>query len=57
LLQKRFGKKCTFIGGKKSLSIVEEPLKKSLLGQGVSLEQSLWCGGEASKINIDSLVV
>lgn len=52
----KFGKKAILIGGKKSLEIVEETFRQSLHKCGLSLECSLWYGGEASQTNIKSLV-
>lgn len=53
---KNFGKTAALIGGHNSLSIVEKSLRQSLSEYEISLEYSLWYGGESSQTNIDRLV-
>lgn len=53
---KKFGKSAILIGGNISRETVEDPLRKSLSEQGITLKQSLWYGGESSETNIDRLV-
>ena len=52
---KKFGKSAVLIGGNISREVIEDTLRKSLSEQGISLEQSLWYGGESSQTNIDRL--
>ncbi|MDQ0273436.1 iron-containing alcohol dehydrogenase family protein [Cytobacillus purgationiresistens] len=52
----KFGKKAVLIGGIISRETVEAPLIESLTKHGMTLEQSLWYGGEASITNVDLLV-
>ncbi|MGZ4159620.1 MAG: iron-containing alcohol dehydrogenase family protein [Neobacillus sp.] len=52
---KNFGKSAALIGGHTSLEIVEESLRQSLKEYQISLEHSLWYGGESSQTNIDRL--
>ncbi|WP_413299638.1 iron-containing alcohol dehydrogenase family protein [Bacillus sp. 1P10SD] len=53
---KNFGKTAALIGGHTSRGIIEGSLRKSLSEHGVSLQHSLWYGGESSQKNIDRLV-
>lgn len=53
---KNFGKTAALIGGHTSLEIVEGLIRQSLAEYEISLEHSLWYGGEASQTNINKLV-
>lgn len=53
---KSIGKTAALIAGHKSLEIVEDTLRVSLSEQEISLNYSLWYGGESSQTNIDRLV-
>lgn len=52
----KFGKKAVLIGGNISREIVETKLREGMANMGITLEQSLWYGGEASRTNVNDLV-
>jgi len=50
-----FGNKTCLFGGKTSLSLVSDPITKSLLQHGIELLPPIWYGGECSESNIHNL--
>ncbi len=50
-----FGKRACLFGGMTSLSLVSDPITKSLLECGIELHPPIWYGGECSVNNIHNL--
>jgi glycerol dehydrogenase len=50
-----FGKKACLLGGKTSLSLVSDPIIKSLSEHGIEVPPPIWYGGECSEGNIHGL--
>lgn len=50
-----FGKKACLLGGKTSLSLVSDPIRKDLSQHGVEVLPPIWYGGECSEPNILNL--
>ncbi|MEK4921271.1 iron-containing alcohol dehydrogenase family protein [Cytobacillus sp. FSL R5-0569] len=53
---KKFGEKVVLIGGIKSREIVESHIRDSFNNEGMTLDASIWYGGESSRENVERLI-